>query len=234
MCTSFTYRGADIITAMNFDNNGMEYKLSTANPNQFTVLVNGAPSFGVNKDGVFVNHLMVDGNENGLYRRGKNIIHSIQLIKDILDCKINADDIRAYLDKKEIVNVPNYSAHCMITDAVGNTWVIEPGRGISYSSANNEPYTIMTNFSICDYKKGIIPTDCGYDRYEKVDVILNNTNTFDVSTAFRVLNATRQIGTWNTEFSLVYSQNEKAVYYCYNGNYDKLEKYSFERYHSEE
>jgi hypothetical protein len=229
MCTSFTFRGDDILTAMNFDNNGMKFKLSITNPNQFIVLVNGAPSFGVNKEGVFINHLMVDGNEKGIYRRGKNIIHTIQLIKDILNSKIQADTIGDYLDNKEIVNIPDYSAHCMITDAKGNSWVIEPGRGIIHSPMDKEHYFIMTNFSLCAYKDNKIMTGSGCDRYEKVQTFLEDTRTLDVDGAFRVLEATRQVGAWNTEFSMVYSQNEKAVYYCLNGNFNDITKYSFDR-----
>lgn len=41
MCTSFVYRGSDVLVAMNFDNNGMSYKLSTKDPKQFLVLADG-------------------------------------------------------------------------------------------------------------------------------------------------------------------------------------------------
>lgn len=228
MCTSFSFRGDDILTAMNFDNNGMKFKLSISNPNQFIVLVNGAPSFGVNKEGIFFNHLMVDGNEKGEYRRGKNIIHTIQLIKNIINCKIQADNIGDYLDSKEIVNVPDYSAHCMITDRNGNSWVVEPGRGKIHSPADKERFFILTNFSLCDYNDEKLSTNGGCDRYEKVQKLLDDISTLDVNTAFRVLEATRQMGAWNTEFSMVYSQKEKAVYYCFNGNFDNITKYSFD------
>ena len=86
----------------------------------------------------------------------------------------------------------------------------------------------MTNFSLCDYKEGNIITGSGCDRYEKVQTLLADTNTLDVNGAFKVLEATRQIGAWNTEFSMVYSQKENAVYYYFNGNFNDITKYSFE------
>lgn len=227
MCTSFTFRGDDILTAMNFDNNGMKFKLSFSKPNQFFVIVNGAPSFGVNIDGVFINHLMVDSNDKGAYRRGKNIVHTIQLIKDILNSKIQSNEIGNYLVNREIVNVPDYSAHCMITDAKGNSWAIEPGRGKIYSPVDKEHYFIMTNFSLCDLNAGKIVMGCGYDRYVKVQTLLNDTKTLNVNSAFKILEATKQEGNWSTDFSMVYSKKENTVYYGFNGNFNDIEKYSF-------
>lgn len=226
MCTSFTFRGEDILTAMNFDNNGMKFKISTSNPNQFIILVNGAPCFGVNSDGVFINQLVVDANDKGQYRRGKNVVHTIKLIKDILGGKIKSDKINDYLDNKEVVNVPDYSAHCMITDSHGNSWAVEPGRGKVHSLADKEDYFVMTNFSLCDLKAGKEITD-GYDRYLKVQTFLNDVKSLDVNNAFRILEATRQLGNWSTDFSMVYSKNENTVYYCYNGNFNNIERYSF-------
>ncbi len=53
MCTSFIHRKSNTIIGMNFDNNGMDYSISTNDPDCFLVLVNGGrgkyPSFGANK-----------------------------------------------------------------------------------------------------------------------------------------------------------------------------------------
>jgi hypothetical protein len=104
---------------------------------------------------------------------------------------------------------------------------VEPGRGTIYSSAENDPYFIMTNFSLCDFKNGNVITDSGYDRYNIVQSLLDNRTTLDVKTAFKVLEATKQVGEWNTEFSMVYSRRENAVYYCLHGDFDDVIKYSF-------
>lgn len=61
MCTSFVWRkNGDVIVGMNFDNDGKNFSLAADEHKQFTVLVNKVPSFGVNIDGTFVNHLAVD------------------------------------------------------------------------------------------------------------------------------------------------------------------------------
>lgn len=233
MCTSFVYRKDNNIVAMNFDNNGMNFEVNTKWQNQFTILVDGGrgkvPSFGVNSDGTFINHLFVDSNGKGTYKRpSKKVTHTSKLVKDILDGTITADDISSYLQRIEVVNVPDFSVHNMISDKCGNVWVVEPGRGIIYSPVNEIPYFIMTNFSLCDYKSTELLSGSGTDRYNIADKLLCKANNLDIEGAFKILQSVMQKdGEWITEFSMVYSQRDQTVYYCYNGDFNKILKYSF-------
>jgi hypothetical protein len=233
MCTSFIHRKDDILIAMNFDNNGMQYEINTKDPNQFTVLVNGGkgkvPSFGINSDSVFINHLMVNSNGKGLYKRpSKRITNTARLVKDVLNGLISPDDLSSYLQTIEIVNVPDFSIHNMICNKNGDVWVIEPGRGIIYSPMKETPYFIMTNFSLCDYKATKLLTGSGIERYKTAEKLLSECDTLDVDGAFKILESVMQKkGEWITAFSMVYSQKERTVYYCFNGDYDKILQYSF-------
>lgn len=229
MCTSFVWRkNEDVLVAMNFDNNGIKFSLSLKDPNQFTVIAGGAPSFGVNSKGAFINHLAVDTNGKGAYKRGKNVIHTIKLITDVLSGKLEQENIGKFLSDNEIVNVPDNSCHCMISDKTGNVWIVEPGRGIISSPASESPYYIMTNFSLYDYIKSGKMNGSGADRYKTADSLLSKAKDLDVTKAFEVLNAVKQYGDeWRTEFSMVYAQKENAVYYCYNAEYQSTHKYAF-------
>jgi len=216
------------LVAMNFDTNGDPFSLSAKDPKQFVVLAGGAPCFGVNSSGTFINHLMVDSNGNGLYKRGKNVVHTIKLITDILSGEIAWDTIGAFLSEKEIVNVPNNSCHSMIADKSGNVWIVEPGRGVIYSPADESPFCLMTNFSLVDYKTSGKMKGSGADRYKIAKKLLSKASHLDVAQAFGILEAAKQSkGEWRTAFSMVYAQQENAVYFCYNREFQNIQKFAF-------
>jgi hypothetical protein len=213
---------------MNFDNNGESFSLALKDPKQFIVNIVGAPSFGVNSTGAFINHLSVDSNGKGIYKRGKNVVHTIRMITDVLSGKLEQDDIPAFLDEKEIVNVPGYSCHSMVVDKNGNVWIVEPGRGVIHSPADESPYCLMTNFSLLDFKASGNIAGSGTDRYIAADNLLRGTESMDVEKAFAILERVKQSESeWSTAFSMVYSQKESSVYYCRNGDFNHVERYAF-------
>ncbi len=230
MCTSFVWRKDDVFVGMNFDNNGMPFSVGTKNPSQFIVSVDGGrgktPSFGVNSDGIFINNLMVDSNGKGLYKRAsKKVTHTSKLTGDILGRTILPDEINLYLESTEVVNDPNFSVHNMLADKEGNVWIVEPGRGIIHSTAEKSKFFVMSNFSLCDFGGEGTPEGDGADRYLVAEDMLQKCNSMSVDSAFQILEAVRQsAGEWQTAFSMVYSQKENAVYYCYNGEFDGDEK----------
>jgi len=175
MCTSLTWRKDEVFVAMNFDYGDRPFSLSTKNPKQFIVYAGGAPCFGVNSDGTFVNHLMLDSNGSGFYKRGKNVVHTIKLITNILSGKLAQENIDVFLSDKEIVNIPDNSCYSMIVDRHGNVWVVEPGRGIIKSVADESPFYLMTNFSLIDYRKSKKLDGNGAYRYRVANELLNNS-----------------------------------------------------------
>lgn len=234
MCTSFVYRKQNVFIAMNFDNNDMPFKVSTNDPSQFVVLVDSGrgkyTSFGVNSCGVFCNNLIVNSNGKGDYKRAsKKVTHTSKLTVDLLSGAISPNELRSYLDSVEVVNSPDLSVHNMIVNAQGEVWIVEPGRGVIYSPANESPYFVMTNFSLCDCGQSGTPKGDGADRYKMASALLNGIENMSVDTAFQVLEAVKQEqGDWKTTFSMVYSQNDHAVYYCLDRRFDSISKYQFE------
>lgn len=233
MCTSFVSRKNDVLIAMNFDNNGMPFRVNIKDPKQFVVLVDGGrgryPSFGINSDGTFINNLCVDSNGKGLYKRAsKKVTHTSKFSSDILAGIISPKQISGYLKSVEVVNGPDFSVHNMIVDNAGNVWIVEPGRGVIYSGADEEPHFIMTNFSLCDMQESEEPKGDGADRYKTAKKMLEKNPNLDVNVAFEILEAVKQCdGEWITAFSMVYSQNERSVYYCLNKDISKISKYTF-------
>jgi penicillin V acylase-like amidase (Ntn superfamily) len=199
---------------MNFDNNGWEFKLNTNDPNVFIIDVDigygKSPSFGINSQGIFANNLFVDSNGKGLYKRkSKTRTLTAYLVGDILRGNILINTLDNYLDTMEIVNGQNQSTHNMIVDKDGNIWVIEPGRGNIKNNINDSPYFVMTNFSLIDFNAGNEYNDNSFDRYKEVENNLRRIETLTVNNAFKILEKVKQDGEWQTDFSMVYSKNEK-------------------------
>jgi hypothetical protein len=235
VCTCFVKRQNDfqndLIIAMNFDNHGWDFSVSTNSPNLFVVNVDVGygkyPSFGINSQGIFVNNLFVDSNGKGLYKR-KNAKRTLTsyLVDDILQGNISIDNLDHYLDRMEIVNDPNASCHNLIADKNGNVWVIEPGRGNIKNKTTDSNSFVMTNFSLIDYANGKKYTDNGFDRYHIVKNMLDKKDIISLQDAFEILKNVVQNGEWETDFSLVYSKNEHTVYYCYKSDFKKIMEYN--------
>jgi hypothetical protein len=113
----------------------MNFELNTSIPNSFIIDVytdsGKLPSFGINSQRTFVNNLFVDSNGSGLHKRTcKTRTLNVYLVKNLLEGNIEINDLDNYLDTMEIVNAPNFYTHNLVTDKIGNVWVVEPGRGI--------------------------------------------------------------------------------------------------------
>ena len=231
MCTSFISRKNDVIIGMNFDNNGMSYSIDTKNQDWFVINVDGGrgkyPSFGVNKNGLFFNNLVVDSNGKGVYRRpSTKVTHTTKLICDILKENITENKLKEYLDTIEVVNTPDWSCHNMIVDSSANVYIVEPGRGNIYSPYTESDYYIMSNESIIDMIQNQKKAAC--NRYNIVEKELNRTPDVDIAKSFEILKrAFQHEGEWKTELSMVFSKKEQKVYYCMNRNITDLIEYTF-------
>jgi hypothetical protein len=225
MCTIFISRGEDTVIAMNFDNNGMKFSLDTTHPGWFVVHVDGGrgkyPSFGVSRDGISFNNLLVESNGKGLYRRpSTKVTHTTKLISDILNGSLPLESLNDYLARMEVVNTPDWSCHNLISDAHANVWVVEPGRGTIYSPADESPFVVMTNVSVVE------GATC--PRSEITTRMLAEQVTMTVARAFEILQAAAQTeGDWITDFSMVYSKASGKVTYCYRHHFDRVEEYIF-------
>lgn len=231
MCTSFISRKNDAIIAMNFDNNGMKFSMNTSHAGWFVVDVDGGrgkyPSFGVDRDGRFFNNLLVNSNGKGLYRRpSTRVTHTSKLVSDILNGILAPEQLKDYLDRVEVVNTPDWSCHNMICDSAANVWIIEPGRGNIYSSANESPFYVMTNSSLVDLQNGQSEYTC--NRHTLVSERLAGIGEMNVQKAFEILEAASQTeGEWTTAFSMVFSKAERTVYFCHQHDFTQVNEYHF-------
>lgn len=222
MCTSFVYRKENVLIGMNFDNNGMKFRVSAKPGKGFLVSAevrgNFYPSFGVSANGIFVNNLMVDSNGEAPYKRQneKRWINSA-LVEQVMDGDTTLETLRSKIARVEIVNGPFMSTHNMITAGDGATLVVEPGKRTIYSTAGDSGWYVMTNFPLSDYGDLIPenPSGSGADRYKKAANYLDSlTGPMSVDQGFDLLREVRQHGPeWKTVLSLIFDPSRGEVFY---------------------
>lgn len=220
---------------MNFDISKRPIKLALIGESQLIIFQQDAgqffPAFGINKNGTFMNLLMVDSNEEGKYRRGKNCVHIMKLFDDVLADRIEASSLKTLLAEKEIVNVPNHSVHSMIAGKNRQSYIVEPGRKNIELGSLDRDFMVLTNFPLSetlDQEYGEV-NGFGSERYKKAyETILINKETFNMENGFSLLKETVQKeGEFPTQFSMIFIPEEQVVYFTLNTDFDKIFKFSF-------
>lgn len=242
MCTGFVRKGKDMIVGFNMDINvgAFNYEV-VANKEQFYVEIkdNQAGSIkahGINHLGNFANQLNNMNFTKAPFRFGEDVVPLYKIVDDYISGKISYGDILKMVNEKEIVNMPEQAInipcvamHSLIADREGHIMILEPGNGYSVIQ---EKYAALSNFTFLESPADLIPESYGYygkDRYDKAMEILRASNDdFSVQDGLALLNAVKQTGTWATRVSFVYSNNENAVYYVIENDFDHVIRHRFE------
>lgn len=245
MCTAFVRRGKDIIAGFNMDINpgAFEYGIY-ANSKEFYVGLKSPLKssaiikiHGVNSNGNFANQLNNMDFYKAPYKESANSVSIDRIVDDYISNEITFDDIKVIADTKEItqipngaVNMPTIAFHSLIMDKEGRIMLLEPGNGYAVIK---EKYAVLSNFSVLEIPNDLTDEKYGYYGKERYDIALEclkrSTDDFSVSEGLSILNKVKQVGSWATRVSFVYSRNENAVYYCVDGNFDDINKHSFEK-----
>jgi len=224
MCTSFVFKGNDVIVGFNFDNEPTaDIKIKSKDGFVYGVYRfkdRFSASFGVNRDGGFSNQLTVPPSEKGSYLRSTSVQRIDLLAEDYLNSKISFEQAVDIASKRPLVNVPGLSVHSQLSDRYGRVLILEPGRGYK---VREEKYSVMTNFSFFEPMATKDASGSGYDRYITASRILQNaTEVFGPMDGMKLLEQCRQTGSFVTLVSMVYSVRENKVYWCLRGDYEKL------------
>ncbi|MDF2679459.1 MAG: hypothetical protein K0R47_649 [Brevibacillus sp.] len=235
MCTCFVVHGERTFIGMNFDISERPIKLVYQKDSQLIVLQEEQgqflPAFGINKSGTFMNLHMVEANEAGKYRRGKNCVHIMKLFEDILGEKLALREVPAFVDDHAIVNVPGHSVQSLIAGKDLQACVVEPGKRAINVATVNQNFLVMTNFSLSERNEdecmaGEVP---GADRYQAVSERLASLQEeMELTTGFSVLqDALQHGGDFPTQLSLIVIPDEGLVYFALHGNFKKIYSFAF-------
>lgn len=235
MCTSFVLHKEKTFIGMNFDISERPIKMALAGDKQLIILQKEGgrflPALGLNQDGTFMNLQMVDPTDEGKYRRGKNCVHIMRLFDDVLSGKIETASLPAYLQEKEIVNVPDYSVHSLITAPDRKSYVVQPGRNLIELDKMKQEFLVLTNFSVSDQlsRKSVIAEGPGSDRYKRAyHEIGNHKNDFSAEKGISILRETAQTeGEYPTQLSMIFIPDDNSVYFTLYGDFNKSFKFSF-------
>ena len=190
---------------------------------------------GINHKGNFGNCLNNMCFTKAPFRLGENVISIDHIVDDYISGTSNLEDIIRIANEKEIMNLPNGSVdipdlamHSLLADREGRIMLLEPGNG--YSIIQGE-YAVLSNFPMLELAGDFRDENAGFygkDRYDKAMNMLRDSNEdFSIEDGIRILRAVKQEGTWATRVSFVYSNNENAVYYCKERDFDHMIRHQF-------
>ena len=230
MCTAFVRKGDDLIVGFNFDlcENAFTYKICKRKDVFFIGIVMGSTTYkthGVNRNGNAGNLPYMNDAIEQKRKQGKHVLRLDLLNDSFIAGKRTYAELLDDVKTKEIVSPKGMSMHTQFSDASGHILLVEPGIGYREVDA---PYSILSNFPVL--KAPMEPGNpfYGTDRYETGRKLLeNSTDAFNVSDGLRLLEATKQGGSYATRVSYVYSRNENAVYYALQGDFDRIERHGF-------
>jgi hypothetical protein len=235
MCTSFVFYAEKTYIGMNFDISDRAIKLGLRGDDQLIVFQQEnsrfLPAIGINDNGTFVNLLMVDPIDAGVYRRGKNCVHIIRLFDGILGKQLDLADLGEYLQDKTVVNVPQISVHSMIAGRGRRACVVEPGRSNILLEDVGEDFMVLTNFPLSDFvRRDYREVDgVGSDRYIACySMLAESKNLFNVERGFSILETVSQSGgDFPTQLSLVALVEDGVVNFTIKREFKRQYVFSF-------
>ena len=234
MCTSFVLYSDKTYIGMNLDISERPIALSLKGRDQFLVLQKEGPSFypafGLNRSGAFMNLLMVESNEAGKYRRGKDCVHIMRIFEGVLGGLIGPDALETLLREKTVVNVPSISVHSMVTGKDRYACIIEPGRTNIHLNSSRS-FLVLTNFPLSDFAESdyCAVEGAGADRHKTCyRMLLESQGAFRIDRGLAILEATAQVtGDWPTQFSMLAVPEDECLYFTLKRNYQKRYRFSF-------
>lgn len=230
MCTAIFKKSGDTLFGYNLDLDPSvwNYKLKkTSDLFSVTIKVGSTVYYthGVNSNGQFANLPYMNGEVNGSSGAGSNRYRIDLLVDRYIKGKLQFADVLETVKTKQIVNLPNSSMHSLFGDGKGHILLVEPDLGYREIS---DDFAVVTNFPILKQPADFDNPFYGKDRFDKaVEILSKNDENFSVSDALRLLESVKQTGQWGTRLSFVYSANENAVYYCENGEFNRIQKCPF-------
>ena len=191
------------------------------------------PLDGINEKGLAVGILLLPDTPPTRQETGKININSTTAIRMLLDKAATVDEAIAMLKEYDMHDSANSCFHYQITDAAGNSAIIEYVNNEMQVLKPDNRYQVCTNFFQTPgekYNFGV-----GQERY---NIVMNGLKEKDgVITpeyGMNLLKAARMIDEpdektgiiYNTQWSAVYNNNQKCVDLAIGKNYDKIYHYS--------
>ncbi len=230
MCTAFVKNGASRIVGFNFDldQSAFRYRVCKTREMFYIGICVGSTTYkthGVNRNGNFGNLPYRNGAVPCAMRRGARVRRLDLVNQAFIAGKCSYAELLETVRDKEIVDVPGMSMHSLFSDREGHMLLVEPGSGYRECS---EDHAIITNYPIIDPPADLSPVWYGASRQQTgEDILQNSGDGFSWQDGLKLLSAVTQGEPWATRVSFVYSDRDNAVYYCLNGDFDRVQVHRF-------
>ena len=173
-----------------------------------TLLLNAPfwPHDGMNECGLAIGHMTVEGER--VYNPIKVTIHGMRAIRLVLDYAKNVEEAVRLLENFNIFR--SEQGHFLISDASGQSAVIEYIDGKMLAMRNREPWHVATNFIINNGSPSEIRHLC--DRYDTAYMMLKGSNgRITRKEAMKILKRISMNDTFRTQWSVVYNLHTGEV-----------------------
>lgn len=180
------------------------------------------PFDGMNEYGLAVG-IMAIPQSNGGNDPQKKSLGLMQLIRQMLDHAKNVDEAIALAQKYNIVFTYSPTNHIMVSDAAGNSAIIEYLDGTPAITRNTQPFQVATNFIISGLDADRALKSCR--RYKTAWQTLEQAQgQLAPQQAMTLLNNISQNDF--TVWSVVYGQSTGKIQLAMGRNYDKVYDFS--------
>ena len=154
------------------------------------------------------------------YDRGKRDIHSLGLIREILDHAATLREALAVMDGFNVHMVGGPAIHYLIADRFGHAAVVEFYLGQRVVLSRDDPWLAATNFLLGPLEPNVEGQCWRYDRLgERLTAV---GGSLDVSQAMALL---KEVSVTGTQWSAVYDMANCAIHVAMGRNYGNA--YSF-------
>ena len=183
------------------------------------------PIDGMNEYGVVISPMSLPPGD-GISDPGKRTLHLLYLIRLVLDYARNVNEAISLLEQ---YNNSATSVHYLISDAYGNSAVIEYLRGNVVVTRNVEPWQVSTNFVIDNAAPDSILHRClryagAYSVLESYNGLITEEIAFDILESVSV-KGTGYDGSGESLWSSVYNSTTGDVNYCIDRGYDNIQRF---------
>lgn len=224
MCTGFIFKKNDTLLGFNLDVDPNEWDFRLVKNDKVFALaltIDEATYYthGVNSHGNFACLPYMNSNQMDK-GNGKRID---LIVDDYLKDNIGMKEVLESACYLNIRNTELADLHALVAcknfmNNDGFGLIIEPGIGVE----RVDDIRVISNFPLLASELGDNPF-YGIDRYNKLnDLLCKSSDNLSPLEALKYLNEVKQVGTYATRISFVYSTKENKVYYFLNGDISKI------------
>lgn len=190
---------------------------------------------GINEKGLSIAILLQTGDKNVHQDTGKTPITTTLAVRMCLDKAATVDEAIKLMEQYDMRGLGNANFHYQISDAEGNSVVIEY---VNNEMKLNRPEGYgqpVTNFFITP---GVTEeTRDGEDRIIKLQTALDeNKGVVSDETAWKMLESVKAVHDYdektgydyNTAYSMIYNNTKRSMEICINANFDKKHSYTID------